>query len=77
MTPPANPNLAALLGAGQLQAHPVPTQAQVEEVRRVQGLQIRTNAANMATNLLQGTSPTMSEWTMWARGIEAYIVDEH
>lgn len=54
----------------------MPSQAEIDEVRRVQGLQIRTNAADQATKLLAGKAPTMTEWWSVAKAIELYILGE-
>lgn len=67
--------LQQVLGAPQAQVR-VPSQAELDEVRRVQGLQVRTNAADQATKLLAGKAPRMTEWHMVAKAIELYIWGE-
>lgn len=75
MTQQMTPQLAQILsGAGMAQVR-VPSQAEMDEVRRVQGMQVRTHAAEMATKLLAGKAPRMTEWWSVARAVELYIQD--
>ena len=54
----------------------IPSSAEQEEVKRVQGMQVRTNAANLASMLLQGKDFTPPGWTELAKVIELYIWGE-
>lgn len=51
----------------------VPSQEERDEVKRVQGLQVRTAAAQMATTILANERPGAAEWTALAKVIEEYI----
>lgn len=74
MTNYASSQLANLMAGGGMSQVRVPSKAELDEVRRVQGLQIRTAAADQATKLLAGKAPKMSEWQAVASAIEHYIV---
>lgn len=66
-------NPAALAGMQQVR---IPSAEERAEIRRLQGLQVRTNAADMATKLLAGKDPTMGKWTSVAKTIELYITTD-
>ena len=70
-----SPNLAALLGGAgpQLQQRQVLTDADKAEILKVQGMQVRTQAAAIAGNVLQGTGTTPQDFVAMARVIELYI----
>lgn len=54
----------------------VPSQEERDEVKRVQGLQVRTAAAQVATTVLANERLEATEWTALAKVIEAYIWGE-
>ena len=60
---------------GQVGTLHIPSQAQREEALRVQGMQVRTNAANMATQMLSGRGSSQHTWASWAVLLEGYIRD--
>lgn len=66
-------NPAAMGGFQQVR---IPSEEERREIKRVQGLQVRTNAADMATKLLAGKDPTMAKWTSVAKTIELYITTD-
>ena len=72
-----NPNadVLAALGARQPMAnvHQVLTEAGKAEIARVQAMQVRTQAAAIAGNVLQGTGTTPQDFVAMARVIELYI----
>ena len=69
-----DPRLAAALAAQQNGGiMRVPSQAERDEVDLVRGLQIRTQAADMATKLLAGKAPNPTTWLLRAKMIEDYI----
>lgn len=70
------PDMSRLIASAGMVARPVPTTAEQAELRRVQGLQVRTNAAGLATQLLAGTDPDSRTWTTMAHVIELYIWGE-
>jgi hypothetical protein len=51
------------------------SESEKREVERVHGLNIRTNAANLATALVKERGNSMSDWLAAARVIENYIRD--
>jgi hypothetical protein len=53
----------------------LPSESEKREVERVHGLNIRTNAANLATALVKERGNSMSDWLAAARVIENYIRD--
>jgi hypothetical protein len=74
-----NPNdLASRIAAygfpGQGQVR-IPSEAEKAEVAKVQGMQVRTQAANMATHLLAARQTSQQVWSKWAIHIETYIKD--
>ncbi len=68
-------NMMAML-AGQLPNAQmrVPSQAERDELRRVQDMQVRTVAADHATRLLAGNPWKATEWHAIAKAIELYII---
>jgi len=74
-----NPNLMQALAAAQAQQTGivrVPSQAERDEVAKVQGVQVRTNAAGFATQLFAGKAPSPQTWSSIAKVIELYIWGE-
>jgi hypothetical protein len=73
-----NPNadLLAALGARQpmMAQHQVLTPEAKAEIARVQAMQVRTQAAAIAGNVLQGAAVTPQDFVAMARVIELYIV---
>ncbi len=77
--PMANPNLMESLAraqAAQSGMVRIPSQAERDEVVKVQGMQVRTNAANFATQLFAGKAPSPQTWSSIAKVIELYIWGE-
>jgi hypothetical protein len=69
-------NLAAMLGARMpMQVQQVPTKEQRDEVEKVRGMQVRTEAAKIAGALLSGKSPKATEFIQQCRVVELYITD--
>ncbi len=54
-------------------AQPVPSQAQRDEVAKLQGLQVRTNAIQLAVALHAGREIPIGDVLAVARDIESYI----
>jgi hypothetical protein len=52
----------------------VPSPAEKAEVERVRDMQVRRDAAGMATTLLAQRQTSQSVWGKWVRYIEAYIL---
>ena len=50
-----------------------PTSDQKAEAARVEGLQVRTNVASLATQMLAARGATEDEWVAFARIIETFI----
>jgi hypothetical protein len=71
---PHNIGNAAPMGA--LAAVRVPSQAERDEVARVQRLQVRTNAAALATQLLASHAPDLEEWIRAAQVIARFILED-
>lgn len=75
----ANPSIEQLIAA---QGFPnggmmrVPSDEEKREVLKVQGMQVRTQAASMASAMLQHRQTSVSVWSKWAKHIEAYIRGE-
>jgi len=76
-----NPNdLRALIASqglapgGQVR---IPSEAEREQVARVQGMQVRTEAARMATALLAQRQTSQTVWDKWTAHIEHYIQEGH
>ena len=63
-------------GGGQVVQHPILTPAQRDEIERVQGMQVRTQAAIIAGNMFRTNRPLPSTWLKWAQMIEGYIKGE-
>lgn len=57
----------------QVSQQPILTPDQRAELARVQGMQVRTNAAQMASMVLQHQKTSEARWVKFARVIEAYI----
>lgn len=51
----------------------IPSDAERMEILRIQGMQVRTQAASMASAMLQHRQTSVAVWTKWAKAIEAYI----
>ena len=74
-----NPNMMDQLrqaGMNNPTIVPIPSQAQRDEVVMVRNMQVRTQAADMATKLLAGKAPQMRQWRTVAETIERYIQGE-
>jgi len=67
---PFGPVPPALMSGGMVN---VPSPAQVEEAKKVMGMNVRTNAANMATQLMAGQPVRLDRWWAVAKGIEEFI----
>ena len=63
-------------GQGQVVQHQIVTQAQRDEIDRVQGMQVRTQAANIAAAMFHTNRPMPSTWLKWVQMIEGYIRGE-
>ena len=63
-------------GGGQVVQHPILTPAQRDEIERVQGMQVRTEAAKIAAAMFRTNRPMPSTWLRWAQMIEGYIRGE-
>ncbi len=72
-----SPNLAALLGGAgpQLQQRQVLTDADKAEILKVQGMQVRTQAAGIASNVMEGTACSPQDFVALAKVVELYITD--
>jgi len=71
-----NPNFPHQLAGNGMPAgliRHVPSQAEREEVYKVQVMQVRTQAAGLATAMLANKGRTRETWDMWAEHIEHYI----
>jgi hypothetical protein len=73
------PSLEDILGNGglgrpSLVQSPVPTRAQLEEVEKVRGMQVRTQALQAAVTLLAGNPHGNAEWHVTAEAMERYIL---
>ena len=70
-----SPNLAALLGGvqPQIQQHQVLTSEQKAEILKVQGMQVRTQAAGIASNVMEGTACSPQDFVALAKVVELYI----
>lgn len=53
----------------------IPSEYEKSEVARVQGMQVRTQAAALATQLLAQRQTSATTWDKWAYHIETYIKD--
>lgn len=75
---PMNPNdVNALLNAANRNGGavvPMPSQAQRDEVARVQGMQVRTNAVTLAVQLLANQDDGLMKLINTAKSIEEYIL---
>lgn len=71
------PQLAAALvnGPGLAPVQYV-TEEQKKEIALVRGMQVRTQAATLACQLLAGRSTEVREWAVLAKVIEEYISGE-
>ncbi len=63
-------------GQGQMGRIPILTQAQKDEIERVQGMQVRTQAANIASLVLQHQRTSEARWLQFASCVEKYIKGE-
>ncbi len=72
-----NPNdIARMAGQPQMGMVPIPrtpTAAEQVEIKRVERMNVRTQAGTFACQLYAGRSPTPDEWLAMARAIEAFI----
>ena len=70
-----NSDILAALGARQPMTvqHQVLTEAQKQEILRVQGMQVRTEAARQATQLVAAGTGPGETWLKVAELIEDYI----
>lgn len=53
----------------------LPSEDEKRELLKVQGMQVRTQAASMASAMLQHRQTTPTVWLKWAKHIEAYITE--
>ena len=71
------PLMAMLGGAGpQIQQHQVLTSEQKAEILTVQGMQVRTQAAGIASNVMEGTACSPQDFVALAKVVELYITDD-
>lgn len=63
-------------GRGQIAQVPILTQAQKDELARVQDMQVRTQAANIASLVLQHQRTSEARWLQFASCVEKYIKGE-
>ena len=63
-------------GQAQLVQHQIMTAEAKAEIMRVQDMQVRTQAANLASLVLQHQKTSEARWVKFARVIEAYIRGE-
>jgi hypothetical protein len=63
-------------GKPQMGIHPVATRAQMDEVEKVRGMQVRSQALVAAVTLLAGTEHGNAAWHPVAVNMEAYIKGE-
>jgi hypothetical protein len=73
MPNPLFPNGVIPPGAAVFPAPARPTKEQLDEAVQVRGLQVRTNAANIAAVALQGGQFASDQFVNFARQIETYI----
>ena len=69
--------LIAAQGLAPAQMTRMPTEAERAEVMRVQMMQVRTQAANLASVLLQHRQTSLAVWDKWAVHIETYIMGDN
>jgi hypothetical protein len=67
-------DLQAILNGGVPVQRGIVTAAQLEEAEKVRGMQVRTQAAMFATQLLAGKAPSMDRYLKVAIVIENYIL---
>lgn len=69
------PPMNHLLAGGQVTQNlaRVPTQAERDELAKLQGWQLRTNAATIAGTMLEGQAPTAQAFCALAAVVEDYI----
>jgi hypothetical protein len=60
-------------GAGQVMQRKIVTQEERDQMLQVQAMQVRTNAANLASQMLQHRQTSLANWTKWAEHIAKYI----
>ena len=71
------PLMAMLSGAGpQMQVQQVLTADQKAEVLKVQGMQVRTQAAGIASNVMEGTACSPQDFVALAKVVELYITGD-
>ena len=73
MTNPDIRQLQAAAMAGGLRQVPIVTEEQRREVAKVQGMQVRTQAAMLATELCKGKALDATDWLEWADTVERFI----
>lgn len=64
------------MGQGQMTAVPMQrllTEAEKADMKRVERMQVRTQAGVFTCQLMQGRSPTPTEWLEMAAAIEDFI----
>ena len=64
---------AMMTNPANMRAVAVPTDAAKAEVELVRNLQVRTQAASLACQLLAGKAPSIKDWWAVAYSIEQYI----
>ena len=57
------------------QVRRVPSEEERREVERINGMQVRTQAASLACAMLQHRQTSTAVWGRWAREIERYITE--
>ena len=74
----ANGSLMAMLGGAgpQIQQHQVLTSEQKAEILKVQGMQVRTQAAGIASNVMEGTACSPQDFVALAKVVELYITGD-
>ena len=73
-----NPTVQELIAAQGMPAGGmvrIPSEDEKREIARVQGMQVRTNAASMACSMLQHRQTSPATWARWAATIERYIME--
>jgi hypothetical protein len=63
-------------GQGGVVQHPILTTSQRDEIDKVQGMQVRTQAAIITASMFRTNRPLPSTWLRWAQMVEGYIRGE-
>ena len=67
---------AAAAAGGHFAQVPIPSREAADNVRRVEAMQVRTQAGAFASQVLAGKQPSVREWVAFARVVECYIRGE-